>query len=101
MVTMQLPVPVQALLQPANVDPEAGVAVRVTAVPLAKLAEQVEPQLMAPPATVPLPVPCLVTVSAKVVPPEELKVATTVRAWFRVTAQVPVPVQALLQPADV
>ena len=46
-------------LQPAKVEPEAGVAVRVTTVPLLKFEEQVEPQLM--PAgelvTVPLPVP--------------------------------------------
>ena len=46
-------------LQPAKVEPDAGVAVRVTTVPLLKLAEQALPQLM--PAgelvTVPLPVP--------------------------------------------
>src|SRR5205807_7562204 len=51
-------------LQPVNVDPVAGVAVRVTTVPLSKAAEQVAPQLI--PAgsevTVPLPVPALVTV---------------------------------------
>jgi hypothetical protein len=50
--------------QPANVEPEAGVAVKVTAAPLLKLAEQVLPQLM--PAgelvTVPLPVPAFATV---------------------------------------
>ena len=40
MVTMHVPVPVQAPLQPANVDPEAAAEVRVTAVPLAKAAEQ-------------------------------------------------------------
>ncbi len=33
-VTWQLPVPVQAPLQPANVEPLAGVAVSVTRVPL-------------------------------------------------------------------
>ncbi len=55
-------------LQPAKVEPEAAVAVRVTAVPLLKLTEQVLPQLM--PAgelvTVPLPVPDLATERLKV-----------------------------------
>ncbi len=32
-VTVQVPVPEQAPLQPAKVEPAAGVAVRVTAVP--------------------------------------------------------------------
>ena len=53
------PVPVQ----PANVEPDAGVAARVTVEPLLKFAEHVLPQLM--PAgelvTVPLPVPALTT----------------------------------------
>ena len=35
MVTAQLPVPEQAPLQPANVEPPAGAAVSVTFVPLA------------------------------------------------------------------
>ncbi len=53
------PVPVH----PAKVEPDAGVAVRVTTVPLVKLEEQVVPQLM--PAgelvMVPVPVPVLTT----------------------------------------
>src|SRR5438445_10861716 len=51
-------------LQPVNVDPVAGVAVRVTTVPLSKAAEQVAPQLSPAGAevTVPLPVPAVVTV---------------------------------------
>ena len=44
MVTLQAPVPLQAPLQPANVEPESGVAVKLTTVPLAKLAEHVVPQ---------------------------------------------------------
>ena len=63
-VTVQVAVPVQAPDQPAKVEPEEGVAVRVTEVPLLKVAAQVEPQLI--PAgvlvTVPVPVPAGVTV---------------------------------------
>jgi hypothetical protein len=54
-----------APLHPLNVDPLAGVAVSVTAVPVAYASEQSAPHVM--PAgllvTVPAPVPCLVTVS--------------------------------------
>src|SRR5213596_1955879 len=88
---MQGPVPEQPLpLQPPKVEPAAGAAVSVTAVPLAKLAEQVAPQVI--PAgelvTVPLPLPALLTVSAKL---GRLKVAVTVVAAETVTTQVPVP----------
>ena len=55
-------------LQPAKVEPVAGVALKVTRVPLLYNAEQVLPQLI--PAgvlvTVPLPVPALVTERVKV-----------------------------------
>src|SRR5438132_10525657 len=68
-VTTHDPVPEQPPpLQPLKIEPAAGVAVSVTAVPLAKLAAQVAPQVM--PAgelvTVPLPVPAGVTVRVKV-----------------------------------
>jgi hypothetical protein len=63
-VTVQVVVPVQAPDQPAKVEPEEAVAVRVTEVPLLKVAAQVEPQFI--PAgvlvTVPVPVPAGVTV---------------------------------------
>ena len=63
-VTLQAPVPLQAPLQPANVEPAAGIAVKVTTVPLVKLAEQVAPQEI--PAgeltTVPVPLPLSITV---------------------------------------
>jgi hypothetical protein len=61
----QPPVPLQAPLQPVNVEPAAGVALRPTLVPLAKLALQVEPQLIPPglEATIPEPVPALVAVT--------------------------------------
>ena len=60
---------VQSVLpdHPAKVEPEAGVAVRATAVPPLKAAEQALPQLI--PAgllvTVPLPVPALANVRVK------------------------------------
>ena len=68
-VTTHDPVPEQPPpLQPVKVEPAAGAAVSVTAVPLVKLAEQVAPQVI--PAgllvTVPVPVPALETVRAKV-----------------------------------
>src|SRR5438552_11193119 len=90
-VTTQVPVPEHPPpLQPLKVEPMAGLAVSVTAVPLVKLAEQVAPQVI--PAgklvTVPLPVPAGVTVRVKV---WSAKVAVTVVAALRVTVQVPVP----------
>ena len=45
-VTLQLPVPVQAPDQPANVELAFGAAVSVTIVPLAKLALHIAPQLI-------------------------------------------------------
>ena len=98
----QFPVPVQAPLQPAKAEPVAAAAVRVTDAPLAKLALQVAPQLMPPvfDVTVPAPVPFLATVSAKLAV-VLLNVAVTLRACVIDTAQVPVPLQAPLQPANV
>src|SRR5437667_10121382 len=91
-VTVQAAVPVQPPpLQPVKAELAPGLAVRVTAVPLAKLAEQVATQLI--PAgllvTVPDPVPASVTVSAKV----GAKVAVTAVAAETVTVQAAVPVQ--------
>ena len=59
MVTEQVPVPTQAPLQPAKVEPAAAAAVRATTVPLRKLAAHVVPQLMPVGlvVTVPLPLP--------------------------------------------
>jgi hypothetical protein len=92
-VTVHVPVPAQPPpLQPVNVDPAAGAAVRVTTVPLVKACEQVEPQEMPAGAlvTVPLPFPDFVTVSVK---DDCMKVAVTEVAAFIVTVQEPVPVQ--------
>src|SRR5438034_1620572 len=101
-VTVQAPGPEQPPpLQPLKVEPAAGAAVSVTAVPLAKLAAQVAPQVM--PAgllvTVPAPVPALETVSVKVC---RVKVAVTMVAALRVTVQAPGPEQPPpLQPLKV
>lgn len=62
-IMLQVPVPEQAPDQPVNVEPVAGVAVKVIAVPAAKLALHVDPQLMPAGAlvTVPDPVPAATT----------------------------------------
>src|SRR5437867_8887191 len=101
-VTLQVPVPEQPPpLQPVKVEPAAGAAVKVTAVPLEYAAAQVAPQEM--PAgllvIVPVPAPVLLTVSVKVC---TAKVAVTVVVALSVTVQVPVPEQPPpLQPVKV
>jgi hypothetical protein len=64
---LQVPVPLHAPDHPANVEPEFGVAVSVTVVPLAKLALHVWPQLIPEGllVVVPDPVPLFCTVSSK------------------------------------
>src|ERR1700728_5185804 len=57
MVTTQLPLPLHAPLQPLKNQPLAGVSVSVTCVPLAKLALQVEPQLIPDGVLVTVPLP--------------------------------------------
>jgi hypothetical protein len=46
MVTIQLPVPLQAPLHPLKTQPLAGVSLSVTVVPLLKLEPQADPQLI-------------------------------------------------------
>jgi len=100
MVTWQVPaVPEQAPLHPVKADPTAAVAVRVTTVPGAKLAEHDVPQSIPSGllVTLPLPAPAFVNVRVGAV----LKVAVTLRAALMVTLQVlPAPVQAPLHPAN-
>lgn len=95
-VTEQVPVPVQAPVQPAKAEPVAGVSVKETTVPLINFALHVPGQLM--PAgllvTVPVPLPAKVTVSGRT----NLKVAVTEFDALIVTEHVPVPEQAPLQP---
>jgi len=64
MVVIQVPVPVQAPVQPVNVEFVLGVAERVTLVPDAMLALHVAPHAMPEgDETDPAPVPGFVTVS--------------------------------------
>jgi hypothetical protein len=89
-------VPVHAPLKPEKVDPEAGLAVSVTLLPLLKPALQVVGQLM--PAgllvTVPLPESDTVTCAA-----EALKVAET--DWLLESTSLQVcPLQAPPKPAN-
>lgn len=65
MVTLQLPVPLQAPPQPLKVEEESGDAVRVTIMPPVKSAEQVAPQEMLAglDVMVPLPLPVFDVVS--------------------------------------
>jgi hypothetical protein len=103
-VTVHVPVPSQGALHPVKVEPSAGAAVNVTAVPLAKFAEHVGLQLIPAGAlvTVPVPDPASLTVNAKlVVPPPN--VAVTAVAAVIVNVQVPVPSQlfAPLHPVNV
>jgi hypothetical protein len=102
MVTLHAPVPLQDPLQPANVEPESGAAVKFTTVPFAKLAEHVGPQEIPEGVlvTVPVPVPVLATVRVKG-PLFVLKFAPTDFAASMVTLQALVPLQAPLQPANV
>ncbi len=101
MVTTHVPVLAHPLpVHPLKNEPDEAVAVSVTLAPLAKVAEQVEVQLLMPAGsldTVPLPVPDGVTVSVYV---SVLNVAVTDRAADIVTVQVPDAfVQSPLQPA--
>jgi hypothetical protein len=99
-VRLQVPVPLQAPDHPLNVEPVAGVAVRVTAVPLLNPALQVVPQLMPVGllVIVPAPKPALCTVSCT---EDTLNMAVTDVLAVRVAAQGPVPLQAPDQPAKV
>jgi len=100
MVTAQAPIPTQPPpLQPVKTEPEAGLAVRVTAVPLMKVAEQDAPQSMPEGVLItdPAPAPAGVMVNRKV----GVKVAVTVVAAESVTRHVPVPLHPPpLQPAN-
>jgi len=97
---VQVPVPVHAPLHPANVEPVAAAAVKVTDVPLAKLALQVLPQFtpVGDEVTVPAPLPAFVTLSGNV--DAVVKVAVTARAAVIDTVHAAVPVHAPPQPVN-
>src|SRR5258706_10304202 len=108
MVSLQVPVPVHAPLQPANIEPEFGVAMSVRTVPPRTSEKHAVPQLKpsGDDVTTPLPAPALTMVSDGVPVgggggPVAVKTAPTLVAAFRVTVQVPVPEQAPLQPPKV
>jgi len=96
-VTLQA-VPLHAPLQPLKLQPEAGMAARLTCVPAAKLALQVAPQLM--PAGMLVTVPLPLSLTARVNEGEVfcVKVARTLSAAFIVTLQAPLPPHAPLHP---
>ena len=103
--TAQVPVPghVAALpftVQPVNCEPVAGVAVKVTVLPLSKLAEQVDPQFTptGEVVTVPVPAPVVDTETRYLA---GSKLATTVSVALMVTVQVPVPGQVAALPFTV
>ncbi len=95
--------PEQAPLQPVKVEPEAGVAVRVSVVPAGRPAEHLAPQSICATGlvTVPAPLPAFVTVSVNVAGWTGAKVAVTDFAASIVTMHGPVPEQAPLQPVNV
>ena len=95
MVTVQVAVPEHAPLQPVKVEPVEGAAVRVTIVPGGYDSLQSIPQSIPSGELMiePLPVPVFETVNTV-----DAKVAVTVFEPSMVTWQVPVPVQAPLQP---
>jgi len=101
MLTEQVPAPLQAPLQPVNVDPAAGLAVSTTVLPLAKLAEQTAPQLIPDGLLVTLPVPAPARVTFKANVGATPKVAVTACACVMATEHEPVPLQAPLQPVNV
>ncbi len=87
--------------QPVRVEPGAGVAVKVTTVPVGNAATHVVPQSMPGGwlVTVPDPVPFFWTVRFDM-PPDGLNVAVTNR-FTSITTEQSVPLQSPLQPAKV
>ena len=95
-VKTQVPVPVQAPLQPENRYLLAGVAVKVTDDPLTKASEQSLPQDTPTGEDTILPLPRRVTDNLYL--GSNLKVAVMLLADVILTVQGPIPVQAPVQP---
>jgi hypothetical protein len=103
-VSMHERAPVQAPLQPPNVEPVLARAVRVTLLFNPKVELHVAPQLMpvGELVTTPLPVPAGVTVTVGAPAGGVVsKLAETLVAAFIATTQDPVPLQAPPQPVKV
>lgn len=96
--TVHAPVPEQAPDQPANVELAAGAAERLTLLPGAKVALQVEPQLIPAGLLVIRPDPGPVTETDK--EPGAAKAAPTVVSAFSTTVHLPVPEHAPDQPEN-
>jgi hypothetical protein len=96
LVIVTLPAVEQLPDQPPKVDPEAGVAVKVTAVPLLRVVAQVLPQFIPRGllVTVPLPLPARVTLSVYVV----IKLKVAVQIMLPVIVKLTLGL-AVLQPA--
>ena len=86
-VTWQAPVPLQAPAQPPKVEALAGLAVRVTLVPLTKVELHVPGQLIPPIFEVTVPVPLPVVLTARLYVVSAVNVAVTLLPWFIVTLQ--------------
>ena len=101
-VTTHVLVPLQAPVQPANVDPDAAAAVSVTCVPLAKFELHVLGQLIPEGllVTVPEPEPDVVTVSCTGAGAWS-NVAVTAVSAPSVTTQLAVPLHPPDQPVKV
>jgi hypothetical protein len=93
--TVHVDVPLQAPDHPANAEPDSGVAVSFTDVPLRKPATQVVPQSMPVGllVMVPAPVPALCK-AIRIGGFVKLNVAVTESLAIRVTVHVAVPLQA-------
>ena len=99
-VRLQVDVPEQAPVQPANTEPVDAEAESETFVPETKFAVHVGLQLIpgGELVTEPVPVPANVTSNAELL---DTKLAPTAWAVFTVTLHAPVPEQAPLHPANV
>jgi hypothetical protein len=102
MVTVHAPVPEQPPVQPSKTDPDPGVEVSWTDVPLAKYAWQAPPcgnwQLIPGGLLVTVPVPLVFPVRLTVRDGFKSKVATIWRSALMVRSQAVVPEQAPVQP---
>ena len=99
-VNTQAPDPLHAPPQPAKLEPLAGVAVRVTLEACPKLATQIAPQAMPPGLLemLPVPVPDLLTVSAKFVGAGGVVAKLAVTFWDALIVTVQVEADPLHAP---